>query len=100
MSSSLEKEFNLQVQNFITELKHDKVAGSYNVALGTVSLLRKLIGTTRWSNAKELIESIQTFGKNIIKFVPSETSVGNMVRRVLKFVREEYSGTVGNDHEG
>lgn len=100
MTSTIEKEFHLQVRNFINDLKQDKVIGSYNIALRTVFLLRKLIGTTRWSNAKELIESIKLFGKEIIESVPSECSVGNMVRRVLKFVREEYSGTVGNEHEG
>jgi len=93
-------EFTIEVHNFINDLKQAKVVGSYNIALKTVFLLRKLVGSSRWTNAKELIEAIKSFGNDVIQSEPSEPTVGNMVRRVLKFVREEYSGTVGDEHEG
>merc|ERR1712080_80535 len=77
-----------------------KIVGSYNISMKTVFLIRKLVATSRWTNAKELIELIKSVGKDVIQSEPSEPTVGNMVRRVLKFVREEYSGTVGDEHEG
>jgi len=92
--------FTIEVQNFINELKQGKIVGSYNISMKTVFLIRKLVATSRWTNAKELIELIKSFGKDVIQSEPSEPTVGNMVRRVLKFVREEYSGTVGDEHEG
>lgn len=33
---------------------------------------------------------IREEGKNLMSVQPSETVIGNMVRRVLKIIREEY----------
>ena len=88
------------VTTFVTDMKQNKVIGSFDIAIRTVLLLRKLVGNTRWSTAKELIDSVKTVGQKLIDSQSSETSVGNMVRRILKLVREEYSGTVGKEHEG
>lgn len=38
----------------------------------------------------ELMELIRREGKRMMAAQPSETTVGNMVRRVLKIIREEY----------
>jgi len=98
--SQVEEELRTQIHNFKNELKQGKVDGSYNIAYGTVFLLRKLIATGRWNNAKELIDSIRSFGKDVSEAEPSEPTVGNIVRRVLKLVREEHLGTVGGDEHG
>lgn len=39
----------------------------------------------------ELMNLIRKEGKRMSAAQPSETTVGNMVRRVLKIIREEYS---------
>ena len=97
--SQVEDELRTQIHNFKNELKRGKVDGSYNIAYKTVFLLRKLIATTKWNNAQELIDAIRTFGRDITE--GGEPTVGNIVRRVLKLVREEHLGTVGgDDHAG
>lgn len=40
--------------------------------------------------AGELMELIRGEGRRMVAAQPSETTVGNMVRRVLKIIREEY----------
>lgn len=40
---------------------------------------------------RELIEIVRREGLKMMRAQPSETSVGNMVRRVLKIIREEYA---------
>jgi len=84
---------------FITSIKQSKM-GSFDIAMGTVLLLRKVVGNTRWANAKELMESVREIGKKVGDAQPSETTVGNMVRRVLKLIREEYTGNVGKLESG
>ena len=49
---------------------------------------------------EDLVNMIKTFGKELMASDPSESSVGNIIRRVLKFVREEDSGSFGKDAEG
>lgn len=39
----------------------------------------------------DLMEIIRKEGRRMIAAQPSETTVGNMVRRVLKIIREEYA---------
>ena len=40
---------------------------------------------------RELIEIIKHEAKDIMETAPSETVIGNMTRRILKIVRDEYS---------
>lgn len=42
-------------------------------------------------NCRDVMESVVKEGKQLIAAQQSETAVGNMVRRVLKIVREEYA---------
>lgn len=46
--------------------------------------------TRLWPLAGELMELIRAEGRRMAAAQPSETTVGNMVRRVLKVIREEY----------
>lgn len=39
----------------------------------------------------DLMEIIRNEGRRMTAAQPSETTVGNMVRRVLKIIREEYA---------
>lgn len=39
----------------------------------------------------DLMEVIKKEGRRLIAAQPSETTVGNMIRRVLKIIREEYA---------
>lgn len=89
-SDSEKKEVNERIESFMTDLRQSSELGSLAVATRTVDILRRLIAQTKWASAKELIETIQAEGKRIIYADPSETVIGNMIRRVLKIIRDEY----------
>lgn len=40
---------------------------------------------------RELMEIVKQVGQNLMETAPSETVVGNMTRRVLKIIRDEYA---------
>ncbi|KAL4613165.1 translation initiation factor eIF-2B subunit beta [Arapaima gigas] len=101
--------------------------GSGETARETVALLRRITAQARWSNAGknggqlasyclqvmfmvlmwrfgalragELMEIIRKEGRRMTAAQPSETTVGNMVRRVLKIIREEYARSRGSSEE-
>uniref|UniRef100_A0A8C1KJS3 Translation initiation factor eIF2B subunit beta n=1 Tax=Cyprinus carpio TaxID=7962 RepID=A0A8C1KJS3_CYPCA len=47
----------------------------------------------------ELMEIIRKEGRRMTAAQPSETTVGNMIRRVLKIIREEYARSRGSSEE-
>ncbi|XP_064617122.1 translation initiation factor eIF2B subunit beta-like isoform X3 [Liolophura sinensis] len=97
---SEKKELNERIESFVSDLKQGTFHGSYNVALKTVNLLISVIGQKKWTNAGELMESVREEGKRMMAAQSSETAVGNMARRVLKIIREEYATSKGKSEEG
>lgn len=98
------------VGHFISQLKRRQIYGSNQTALETAQLLRTVISNSRWTNAASLIQHIREVAigliraqpvgtskessrRNIINFGILEFAVGNMVRRVLHLIREEYRNT-------
>ncbi len=96
-SSSNKQEVHELIDSLVACLKRGEVVGSFNIAMKTVLVLRKVVGQLRWTNAKELMDFIRTSGKILMDAQPSETAVGNMVRRILKIIREEYATAVGKN---
>jgi len=90
----MSEEFNNHLSTFILNMKNGKVAGSFDTALHTVLLLKRLVGSTRWTTAKELMISIKKVSEQLMDAQLQETSTGNMTRRVLKLVREEHNAVV------
>ncbi|XP_055337296.1 LOW QUALITY PROTEIN: translation initiation factor eIF-2B subunit beta-like [Paramacrobiotus metropolitanus] len=78
------------VDNFINKLKYSQRYGSYATAQEAALIFRKIVATVRWNNARELMHVIRREGRRIIKTCPPETVIGNVVRRTLKIIREEY----------
>ena len=99
MGLSFEEEFQHQINIFISDRRQNKVVGSFDIAIQTVLLLRRLVGGTKWSDEKELIESIKNVAAQIMEDT-LEISAGNMVRRILKLVREEYDELAGKKSDG
>lgn len=59
-------------------------------------MLRTVISNSRWSTATSLIQLIREIAIRIIKAQPIEFAVGNIVRRVLHLIREEYRTNVNS----
>ncbi|CAG5126391.1 unnamed protein product [Candidula unifasciata] len=75
---------------FVDELKKGSTNGSCDIAIKTINLLIRIISQAKFTSARDLLKHVRTEGKNIQAGDPSENIVGNMVRRVLKIIREEY----------
>lgn len=65
----------------------DRCKSIYVVSLHILNIfIRYVLG--------DLMEIIRKEGRRMTAAQPSETTVGNMVRRVLKIIREEYARSV------
>uniref|UniRef100_A0A3B5L888 Translation initiation factor eIF2B subunit beta n=1 Tax=Xiphophorus couchianus TaxID=32473 RepID=A0A3B5L888_9TELE len=87
-----------RVEAFLSDLKRGgsgagPLRGSAETARETTALLRKITAQARWSSAGDLMEIIRKEGRRMTAAQPSETTVGNMIRRVLKIIREESRGS-------
>ncbi|KAK0169155.1 hypothetical protein PV327_002900 [Microctonus hyperodae] len=80
----------------IRDINYGKLEGTYNVVVATIKVLKEIINSTEWTTAKELIEVITLSGKYLIEAIPLEASIGNMVRRILQIIREEYRSELKN----
>uniref|UniRef100_A0AAQ4P1Z3 Translation initiation factor eIF2B subunit beta n=1 Tax=Gasterosteus aculeatus aculeatus TaxID=481459 RepID=A0AAQ4P1Z3_GASAC len=101
-----DKEIDLteRIEAFLSDLKRGgsgtgPLRGSAEMARETTALLRRIAAQARWSNAGDLMEIIRTEGRRMTAAQPSETTVGNMIRRVLKIIREEYARSRGSSEE-
>ncbi|XP_031566646.1 translation initiation factor eIF-2B subunit beta-like [Actinia tenebrosa] len=94
MPDPREEELRDEIETCITDLKQGTLHGSYDTAMQTAQLLRKTVSVTHWKTAGELMEIVRKEGKKMANAQPTESAVGNMVRRVLKIIREEYSGSI------
>ncbi|KAK9956884.1 hypothetical protein ABG768_014591 [Culter alburnus] len=99
-----ETDLSERIESFLSELKRcgsgaGSLRGSAETARETSALLRRITAQARWSNAGELMEIIRKEGRRMTAAQPSETTVGNMVRRVLKIIREEYARSRGSSEE-
>ncbi|XP_035116930.1 translation initiation factor eIF2B subunit beta isoform X2 [Callithrix jacchus] len=93
-------ELSERIESFVETLKRGGgPRSSEEMARDTLGLLRQIITDHRWSNAGELMELIRREGRRMTAAQPSETTVGNMVRRVLKIIREEYGRLHGRSDE-
>uniref|UniRef100_A0A3B4WJ91 Translation initiation factor eIF2B subunit beta n=1 Tax=Seriola lalandi dorsalis TaxID=1841481 RepID=A0A3B4WJ91_SERLL len=93
-----------RVEAFLSDLKRGgsgtgPLRGSAETARETTALLRRITAQARWSSAGDLMEIIRKEGRRMTAAQPSETTVGNMIRRVLKIIREEYARSRGSSEE-
>uniref|UniRef100_A0A3P8XJA5 Translation initiation factor eIF2B subunit beta n=1 Tax=Esox lucius TaxID=8010 RepID=A0A3P8XJA5_ESOLU len=99
-----ETDLSERIEAFLADLKRGgsgtgPLRGSGEMARETTALLRRITAQARWSSAGDLMEIIRNEGRRMTAAQPSETTVGNMVRRVLKIIREEYARSRGSSEE-
>lgn len=76
--------------DFVTRLKRRQFAGSFELAQETLKLVRLLVNVKRWKTPAELLQVVRAFGRRLVRARPMELVVGNVVRRVLFAIKEEY----------
>ncbi|ETV75158.1 hypothetical protein H257_10377 [Aphanomyces astaci] len=83
-----------QLSNLLVGLKRRQITGSYETSRKTTELLRSILGTVRWTHARQLMDNIRLLGRVLVKAIPQELAIGNVIRRVLFIIREEYLNAV------
>ncbi|XP_076241316.1 eukaryotic translation initiation factor 2B subunit beta [Calliopsis andreniformis] len=91
-----DEDINAGVLKLINNIHYGDIKGTYNIVVATISVLKEIINNTEWTTAKNLIGTITKNGKYLVEAIPLEFSIGNMVRRILKIIREEYTSELKN----
>lgn len=60
-------------------------------SLSQSSTFKEILFPLKCFVSGDLMEIIRNEGRRMTTAQPSETTVGNMIRRVLKIIREEYA---------
>lgn len=77
-------------QALAMNLRQNKFETSNDIAKFMVSALVTLIKEREWTTAQSLLDILRYEGQKMIRVDPTETAVGNIVRRILKIVRDDY----------
>lgn len=70
---------------------HSLLDTSSRVAQFTLAVMVKLVKERPWQVAEQLLDLLRQEGRALMQVDPTETAVGNVVRRVLKLVRDDYA---------
>ncbi|TYZ60194.1 hypothetical protein PybrP1_003516 [[Pythium] brassicae (nom. inval.)] len=87
------------VDDLVLSLKRRQLTGSYDTAKKTTMLLSRVIETVEWTTAGEIMEKVRQLGHMLTKAHSRELAIGNVVRRVLYIIREEYLGALKSEAE-
>ncbi|KAG8934596.1 GCD complex subunit gcd7 [Tulasnella sp. 418] len=98
-----------QIESLVAKLRRRQVAGAHQTASETVLVLRSVISSAKFSSLEQLVSIIKSVGRVLVDaqpkgesvyaqkegllqltLCPQEHSVGNIVRKVLRLVREEF----------
>nr|CAG8542424.1 9984_t:CDS:2 [Entrophospora candida] len=85
------RDLNAQIESLVNRLRRRQVIGSLSASLETALLLRHIVSTTRWKHINVLINVIKDVGRRLVIAQPKELVVGNIVRRVLRLIRDVIS---------
>ncbi|KAF9121233.1 GCD complex subunit gcd7 [Mortierella sp. 14UC] len=78
------------VDDLVAKLKRRQLVGSSAVAQATLKLLIVVISKNNWTTCNQLLNIVKSVGQRLVQANPTELAVGNIVRRVLHVIREEF----------
>lgn len=84
----------MTVNSVVARLRRRKLYGSFAVATETALLCRHVVSTYRWNHIDQLLQHLRDVGKKLVDAQPREFTSGNIVRRVLKMIREIYADSL------
>ncbi|KAK3773803.1 hypothetical protein RRG08_011011 [Elysia crispata] len=86
-----------RIETFVDEMKKGNSVNSCEIAINTINLLIRIISQAKFTSARELLKHVKAEGKYLQAGDPSENIIGNMIRRVLKIIREEYRAIIAQE---
>lgn len=90
------------IDAFVTKIRKnansandDRTTNSIESARETLSLAKRVIGGAKWTTAADLMTVLKSLGESVSRRIKGEEIIfGNIIRRVLKLVREEYASCI------
>jgi len=83
-----------QFDLIVTGLRRRKVVGAVPCAKAALEILRTVIGQCKFLDLNHMVTVVRAIGRLLTKEISTELTVGNIIRRVLYLIREEYSNKV------
>ncbi|KAJ2815594.1 GCD complex subunit gcd7, partial [Coemansia erecta] len=83
------REVTIYIDEFITRLRRGQVTESKDIAIETVNLLRHVISSSRWDDVAQLAALVKAVGRRLLKALPRELLIVNVLCRLLRIVAEE-----------
>ncbi|KAJ9090932.1 hypothetical protein QFC19_009358 [Naganishia cerealis] len=108
VDAQLEQSINQSIDQLVLRLQRREISSSRHAALETAQLLYRFVGAAKFASIEQLIGMIKAVGSRLIaanpkeftcipkgdstadRLFPSELAVGNIIRKVLRLIREEY----------
>ncbi|KAM3958671.1 eukaryotic translation initiation factor 2B subunit beta [Aphomia sociella] len=90
-TKELSEKHDVIVLKLVSDIRSGKLEGSNKIAMATVSCLEQIIADLDNTTAFELSAAVRAAGRRISRALPQQLVAANMVRRVLRFIRDEYS---------
>ncbi|TXT13005.1 hypothetical protein VHUM_01406 [Vanrija humicola] len=78
------------VDALVVRLRRRQIVGSRNVALATAALVQNIVRSVKYTTIDELLSIIRDVGRRLVEANPKELAAGNIVRRIMRLIREEY----------
>ncbi|XP_053622007.1 translation initiation factor eIF2B subunit beta [Plodia interpunctella] len=98
-SKELDSKYDEVVVKFVSDVRSGKLQGSYNIAVATISLLEQMIVECQNATAFELCSTVRAAGRCLTRALPQELVAANMVRRILRAIRDEHSAHANQSGE-
>ncbi|XP_053675464.1 translation initiation factor eIF-2B subunit beta [Anopheles nili] len=82
-----------EVAKFIHNVRLGNFSEAHKLSSATLHLMKKLVEKEPWKTAKELLLFIRKQGQFLSEAFPDGIVILNVIRRVMKIIREEYDST-------
>jgi len=86
----LSQSMDSKIEQYIVTMSRGKSCSSYQMAVSTAELVKEVVDLSDWATAAELIEKVRGAGHKLEEGLPHLHVVHNIIRRILKLIREEY----------
>eukprot|EP00599_Poterioochromonas_sp_BG-1_P009303 CAMPEP_0173151004 /NCGR_PEP_ID=MMETSP1105-20130129/11310_1 /TAXON_ID=2985 /ORGANISM="Ochromonas sp., Strain BG-1" /LENGTH=399 /DNA_ID=CAMNT_0014066273 /DNA_START=44 /DNA_END=1239 /DNA_ORIENTATION=+ len=87
---AIKADFNL----LLITLKRRQLVGSAQCIKATLEMLRSMLGRYNFSSTEHMLKTVRGIGRELTAAAQTELTIGNLVRRILFLIREEYAHCV------
>lgn len=79
------------IKTVVNGLRRKQITGANQCGKATIEIIRSLMVQAKFQSGGQAMRIVRGLGKLLVDAAPSEFIIGNLFRRVLFFIREEYA---------